>query len=198
VSVPGNEAKKKRSTPGAPGTGPADHWLLLIYRIPSEPTRLRAAVWRRLKSLGAVYLQNSVAALPASDGAERALRRLRREILEMEGFAVLLSGSALVGGQDVVAMFQDARDSEYEEILDKCRDFHAGLDKEYAANHFTYGELEENEVELAKLRNWFAKVQARDTFSAPKRSATREVLDACEEALEAYGARVYVEEDEGG
>jgi hypothetical protein len=42
-------------------------WLVLVYRIPSDPTRLRATVWRRLKSLGAVYLQNSAAALPASD-----------------------------------------------------------------------------------------------------------------------------------
>ncbi|MDQ1548465.1 MAG: hypothetical protein QOD27_123, partial [Microbacteriaceae bacterium] len=37
-------------------------WLVLIYKIPPEPTRLRAGAWRRLKSLGAIYLQNSVAA----------------------------------------------------------------------------------------------------------------------------------------
>ena len=133
-------------------------WLVLVYRIPSEPTRLRSAVWRKLKSLGAVYLQSSAAVLPASDGAERALRRLRQEIVDMNGTAVLLSSSALAGGQDVKALFQAARDSEYEEILDKCADFHAGLDKEYAANHFTYGELEENEVELVKLRSWLSKV----------------------------------------
>ena len=162
----------------------AEAWLLLVYRIPSDPTRLRAAVWRRLKSLGAVYLQNSAAALPASDSAERALRRLRREILEMDGSAMLLSCSALVGGQDIVALFQMARDSEYEEILDKCRDFHAGLEKEYVANHFTYGELEENEVELVKLRNWFAKVRARDVYTAPKRDAALLALEACETALE--------------
>ena len=95
-------------------------------------------------------------------------------------------------------MFQAARDSEYEEILDKCEDFHAGLDKEYAANHFTYGELEENEVELVKLRNWFGQVQARDVFSAPARAAAAEAIDKCEEALELYAARVYVEEDETG
>ena len=142
-------------------------WLLLVYRIPSDPTRLRATVWRRLKSLGAVYLQNSAAALPATDGAERALRRLRREILEMNGSAVLLSCSALAGEQDMVALFQAARDDEYDEILDKCRDFHAGLEKEYDANHFTFGELEENEVELVKLKNWYAKVAARDVFGAP-------------------------------
>lgn len=50
----------------------------------------------------------------------------RREILEMNGSAVLLSCWALVGEQDVVAMFQAARDSEYEEIPDNCRDFTQG------------------------------------------------------------------------
>jgi DNA-binding transcriptional regulator PaaX len=104
-------------------------WLLLVYRVPSEPTRLRAAVWRRLKSLGAVYLQNSAAVLPAGEGAERALRRLRHEIGEMQGTAMLLSCTPVVGGQDVAALFQAARDGEYEEILDKCADFHTGLER---------------------------------------------------------------------
>ncbi len=174
-----------------------DQWLLLIYRVPSEPSRLRAAVWRRLKSLGAVYVQNSVAALPSGDAAERALRRLRREILEMEGTAVLMSCSALVGGQDVLALFQAARDSEYEEILDKCVDFHAGLEKEYTAEHFTYGELEENEVELVKLNNWYGKVLARDVFGASTRASAHEALEGCAQALEAYAARVYLEEGDG-
>lgn len=186
------------STPPAPPVAPnPDQWLLLIYRVPSEPSRLRAAVWRRLKSLGAVYVQNSVAALPSGDAAERALRRLRREILEMEGTAVLMSCSALVGGQDVLALFQAARDSEYEEILDKCVDFHAGLEKEYAAEHFTYGELEENEVELVKLNNWYGKVLARDVFGASTRVSAHEALEGCAQALEAYAARVYLEEGDG-
>jgi len=173
-------------------------WLLLVYRVPSEPTRLRAAVWRRLKSLGAVYLQNSAAVLPAGEGAERALRRLRHEIGEMQGTAMLLSCTPVVGGQDVAALFQAARDGEYEEILDKCIDFHAGLEKEYAAAHFTFGELEENEVELVKLRNWYSKVQERDVFGAPKRQPALDALDGCEKALEAYAARVYLEEGDGG
>jgi DNA-binding transcriptional regulator PaaX len=62
-------------------------WLVLIYRVPPEPTRLRSTVWRRIKSLGAIYLQNSAAALPASAATERALRKLRREIIEMSGTA---------------------------------------------------------------------------------------------------------------
>ena len=139
-------------------TGEGSGWLLLIYRVPSEPTRLRAAVWRRLKSLGAIYLQNSAAALPASVTAERALRKLRSEILDMSGTAVLLSCAVLAGEQEVMAAFQAARDDEYEEIVDKCEDFLGQVRKEYVAEHFTYAELEENEVDLVKLRNWLAKV----------------------------------------
>ena len=172
-------------------------WLVLIYRIPSEPTRLRAGVWRRIKGLGAVYLQNSVAALPAGTAAERALRKLRRDILEMGGTAMLLNSTALAGQADILAVFQTARDDEYEEILDKCQDFHGQLEKEYTAGHFTYAELEENEEDLVKLRNWLAKITDRDVFGAPKRGETVEAVDACERALEEYAARVYAEEGDG-
>ena len=178
-------------------TGEGNGWLLLVYRVPSEPTRLRAAVWRRLKSLGAIYLQNSAAALPASIDAERALRKLRREILDMSGTAVLLSCSVLEGEQGVTAAFQAARNDEYEEIIDRCEDFLQQVKKEYTANHFTYAELEENEVDLVKLRNWFAKVRERDVFGAEGRQAAEKALDECEQSLEAYAARVYAEEAEG-
>ena len=180
---------------GVPAEGTS--WLVLIYRIPSEPTRLRATVWRRLKGLGAVYLQNSVAALPAGSASERALRKLRREILEMGGTAQLLASQALAGQQDIHAVFQAARDDEYEEIVDKCQDFHAQLQKEYDAGHYTYAELEENEEDLVKLRNWLAKITERDVFGAPRRAATLEAIASCEQALEEYAARVYAEEAEG-
>ncbi len=172
-------------------------WLVLVYRVPSEPTRLRAAVWRRLKGLGAICLQNSAAALPAGSSAERALRQLRRDILEMSGSAVLLSCQVLSGEREVPAQFQAARDDEYEEIVDRCRDFLADLAKEYVAEHFTYAELEENEVDLVKLRNWYTKVHQRGAFGAPGQAATVVALGECEQASEAYAARVYAEEDDG-
>jgi DNA-binding transcriptional regulator PaaX len=169
-------------------------WLLLIYRIPSEPTRLRAAVWRRLKGLGAIYLQNSAAALPASTANERALRKLHHDILQMSGTASLLSCSVLVGEQDVLAAFQTARDDEYEEIVDKCQDFFGQVAKEYTAEHFTFAELEENEEDLVKLRNWLAKVTDRDVFGAPGRVAALTAVAECERVLEEYAARVYAEQ----
>ncbi|MGH3168121.1 MAG: Chromate resistance protein ChrB [Trebonia sp.] len=174
----------------------ATGWLLLIYRVPPEPTRLRSTVWRRIKSLGAIYLQNSVAALPNTPAAERSLRKLRREILDMSGTAILLSAAVLAGDAEVRNSFQAARNDEYEEIVDKCQDFLQQLRKEYDENHFTYAELEENEVDLVKLRNWFAKVTERDAFGADGRAATERALEACEQSLEAYAARVYAEETE--
>jgi len=172
-------------------------WLLLVYRVPSEPTRLRATVWRRLKGLGAIYLQNSVAALPAGHAAERALRLLRREILDTTGTASLLACSAIAGETEIRAAFQAARDDEYAEIVDKCQDFLGGLRKEYRAEHFTYAELEENDEDLIKLRNWFAKIQARDLFGAPGQRECAEALQVCERELEIYARWVYAGETNG-
>ncbi len=195
---PAADEPGSQSGRNAAGSGPAPRgWLLLIYRIPSEPTRLRAAVWRRIKSLGAIYLQSSTAALPAGITAERAFRRLRSDILDMSGTAALLSCEVLAGEQEIRAAFQAARNDEYEEIIDKCGDFLAQVRKEYVAEHFTYAELEENEVDLVKLRNWLAKVRERDVFGAAGGAPTQAALVQCDEVLEAYAARVYAEEGEG-
>lgn len=166
-------------------------WLVLVYRVPSEPTRLRATVWRRLRTLGAVYLQNAVAIMPQTPAAERALRKLQFEIAEMGGTATLMLSRTLGPDTEIVEQFRSARDTEYDEILDKCRDFHAGLEKEYQAEHFTFGELEENDVELAKLTGWFEKVSARDSFGGSLREQTAQELARCRSALEAYATRVY-------
>jgi DNA-binding transcriptional regulator PaaX len=189
-----DHAETDAETNGGSGS---EGWLLLIYRIPPEPTRLRSTVWRRIKSLGAIYLQNSVAALPASPAAERSMRKLRREILDMSGTAVLLSCAVLAGEAEVRNAFQTARNDEYEEIVDKCQDFLQQVQKEYDESHFTYAELEENEVDLVKLRNWFAKVVERDAFGADGKAAAERALEACEQSLETYAARVYAEEAEG-
>lgn len=169
-------------------------WLLLVYRVPSEPTRLRAGVWRRLKGLGAIYVQNSAAAIPASPVAERALRTLRNEIGEMGGSAYVLDATVIAGEADLVAQFNAARNDEYDEIVDRCQDFLRQVRKEYDADHFTYAELEENDVDLVKLQGWYQKVRSRDVLGATGEREAVAALDRCEKALEEYAARVYAEE----
>jgi hypothetical protein len=52
-------------------------WVLLVYRLPREPSRHRVAVWRKLRDLGAHYLQDGVA-LP-----EDAVTREQLEWLQL-------------------------------------------------------------------------------------------------------------------
>lgn len=173
-------------------TEPAITWLLLAYRIPSEPSRLRSGVWRRLKALGAIYVQNSVAALPADPASERALRALRSEITQMDGgSAQLLTADAVAGGLDLVSAYNAARDDEYAEIVDRCRDFLAEIEKETANSHFTYGELEENDEDLAKLRGWYDKVLARDRLGAAGREPADQAIAHCVSALDGFAEAVY-------
>ncbi|MBO1418684.1 Chromate resistance protein ChrB [Streptomyces sp. FH025] len=172
-------------------------WLLLAYRVPSEPSRLRATVWRRLKALGAIYVQNSVAALPEDSTAERALRALRAEIGQLGGTAQLLRADALAGGADLVTAYNTARDEEYTEIVARCHDFLAEIERETAEEHFTYGELEENDEDLAKLRGWFDKVVARDRLGASGREATARALAECAKALDGFADAVYAADTDG-
>jgi hypothetical protein len=175
---------------------PADlRWLLLVYRVPREPTRLRAMVWRRLKAAGAVYLQSSVAALPDQPRHERVLRTLRREIIDMGGSAQVLRGEALAGATELVAIYNSARDEEYTEIVDKCHDFLTEIQTEIAAAHFTYAELEENDEDLAKLHGWFDKVADRDVLGASGHAQAETSLAKCATALEEFATRVYQSED---
>jgi tRNA threonylcarbamoyladenosine modification (KEOPS) complex Cgi121 subunit len=169
----------------------AIRWLVLVYRIPSEPSRLRAGVWRKLKGHGAIYLQSSAAALPASPASERAMRSLRNEIVQIGGTAQLLDATALVGERDIVAAFNAARDEEYAEILARCDDFLAEIDDETAKEHFTYAELEENDEDLTKLKGWLAKVVDRDALAASRRPSAQTALQRCEEALAGFAERVY-------
>ena len=114
-----------------------------------------------------------------------------REVREYEGTAYLMRGP-LVGDDEVlVEAFNTARDDEYSEIVDRCRDLHAELKKEREAKKFTFAELEENEEDLAKLEAWFGKVRARDRFGAPLVGDAERAIGACQQDLEDFARSVY-------
>jgi hypothetical protein len=172
-------------------------WLFLIYKLPAEPTRHRASVWRRLRAAGAVYLQNGTATLLADPSGERVMRGVTQEIREVGGTAYLVRGGLLGDDTGLVAAFNAARDAEYREILDRCCDLHAELEKERDSGKFTFAELEENEEDLAKLEAWFGKVRARDRFGAPLASEAEQAIASCRDDLEAFATSVYEAADHG-
>lgn len=121
---------------------------------------------------------------------------MRSEIDEMGGTGYLFECRALVGVSQLLEVFNAARDDEYEEIVDRCNDFLQQVAKEYTAEHFTYAELEENEVDLVKLKGWLDRIRTRDVFRARGLQHAADALEHCESALEDYAARVYAEEGE--
>jgi hypothetical protein len=168
-----------------------ERWLLLVYKVPAEPARIRAGVWRRLKALGAVYLQDGVAALPRSSAAERVLRALQNEVAGSGGVGYLMSCEVLAGRAEVCSAYNRARDEEYAEIGERCRGFEAEIERETATMHFSYAELEENDEDLSKLKSWLAKVQARDVLGAGEAARAVEAVARCEAALEGFARAVY-------
>ncbi len=173
-------------------------WLLLTYKVPPEPAARRMAVWRKLKGMGAVYLQNGVCLLPRTDDHVRRLKMLENDIAEANGESVILETVALDQAQQnkVIERFKADRDEAYVEFLDKCDDFEREVAKEIAASHYTYAELEENDVDLKKLRGWLARIEKLDFYGAARAEEARARLKGCEAVLDDYARRVFDAHDE--
>ena len=44
-----------------------NEWIVINYTLPREPSRVRVSLWRRLKKIGAVNIQQSMWILPLTD-----------------------------------------------------------------------------------------------------------------------------------
>lgn len=173
-------------------------WLLLTYKVPPEPATKRVALWRRLKGMGAVYLQNGVCLLPKTDDHVRRLKMIENDISGMGGEAVILETLALdrIQEEKVVGRFRADRDEQYREFLGRCADFEKEIAKEIAINKFTYAELEEEDTDLKKLQGWLEKIKKLDFYGAPLAEEATERLRACEALLDSYAQRVFDAHDE--
>src|SRR5829696_10060964 len=94
-------------------------WLLLLYKVPPEPTANRVSVWRKLKRLGAILLHDSVWVLPPSPRTIEELRWLAAEIRERGGEAMLWEASLGLDGTDeeLIRQFLAQVDGVYVDIL---------------------------------------------------------------------------------
>lgn len=93
-------------------------WLLLSYKVPRKPTANRVYVWRKLKKLGAISLQDAVWALPATAYTREHFRWLASEIDELGGETTLWESKLVDGdGNRLVAEFSAPVETAYHEIL---------------------------------------------------------------------------------
>ena len=168
-------------------------WTVLIYRLPSNDSRARVAVWRELRRSGALHVQQSVVAVPDTEGFAPDVERLRDVLSDVGGQVTVLRTEPLNAGDDrrLVEAWNQARDDEYRELAGECAKFLAEIDREIDNGKFTHAELDEEEAELDKLQRWDQRIRRRDVHSAPNGPAAASALRDAEAALARYAAAVF-------
>lgn len=173
-------------------------WAAIQYTLPREPSRARVSVWRKLKKIGAANMQQSLWLLPYSDDSFSLLNKVKNEVLQNGGESFVMTVNVDDDGQKIIVdQFNAARNEEYTEFLEQCTDFFKEIDKEISRKNFTFAEIEENEEELNKLKEWFGKISARDTFNASLGEKAHSTLDECARVLEVFCDKVYEFNEEG-
>lgn len=144
-------------------------WILLIYTLPSQPSRKRAYVWRELKRLGAVYLRDGVAILPRRPDLERRMAAIVQRIEEYEGTGDLVLSPEFKREreQDLIGRFQNERASEYRELYHACVRFLRDVLDEVSAEEFGFPDVDNLESELARLRRWGTRSTSAITSARP-------------------------------
>lgn len=168
-------------------------WLLMTASSAGAADSLRVAIWRKLRSLGALYLHQSVCVLPARPDVEREIRRLVDRVQANGGSARVMHIAFDDGNEEaqVVSELQAARDDEYGEVLERVPAFLDELRGERDRGRATYEEVEESEADLDRFRAWLAKIDRRDYFGAPRRAEAHSAVERCARALEAFESEAF-------
>jgi len=168
-------------------------WLLLVYRIKTGSSAQRTYVWRQLRQLGAIYLQQAVAVVPDRPELRAGLDQLADRIRRAGGEASLLetTSPSEAWEADLVARFDAARDAEYDEVVESVERFEDEIRRESRKRRFRFAELEESEADWEKLSRWFARLIERDFFGAAGRTAAEETLARGRGLLDEFTREVY-------
>ena len=165
-------------------------WLLVTASTSAGSGSLRVLVWRRLRGMGALYLQQSVCLLPDRRAVKADLEALTGRVEREGGSMRVLCITVSDPGQNA-ALIEDlnaARDEEYGEVLERLPSFFAEIAHETARDNATFEEVEESEADLNRFRDWLAKIEARDYFGAPLAAQVAQQMSAAQAALDEFEA----------
>jgi hypothetical protein len=151
-------------------------WLLCSYRLPREPTRLRLAVWRRLKRVGAVMLHDGLWVLPTDAKTREDFEWLAEEIEERGGSVMLWEARSLPGGQDsaVALRFRAEAEERYASIAHAATKLVPKGKRRGAAGQSAEKALQQ----LRGLERTLRLERRRDYFRAPGRRQAEETIRA--------------------
>lgn len=110
--------QKVRSKRGAEADVGAGPWLQLAYQLPSEPSRHRVFVWRKVKSLGALFVRDGVCIAPGLPFLRSSLAALAAEISGWGNWAELFELRVTSAQRSTyVDALNSLRRAEYDEVL---------------------------------------------------------------------------------
>jgi len=167
-------------------------WLIMLVKLPAEPSRHRVAVWRELRKVGALSLGQGTWAAPSVPAFTAGIARTTELVERAAGEIIFLhaTGASAGDGARLEALFTAAREDDWAEFLSDCGKYEAELDKEIRIRKFTLAELEEEEQSLERLRRWHRDVKGRDVFGAPNADEATARLQHCTRRFEDYAERV--------
>lgn len=174
----------------------ARQWLLLIYKVPRDPTRFRTYLWRQMRMLGALSLQQMVCVLPKTPDHESEMQRLVAKIEEFRGEAhVLTFTSPSKEWEDrIITRFNATVNEDYAEVAENEERFQDEIHRETRKEKFTFVELEDMEDDREKINREMARVQARDFFGAPGRSVAEAQMAETTKLFKEFSRKVYARE----
>jgi DNA-binding transcriptional regulator PaaX len=154
-------------------------WLILVYQLPREPSRYRVAVWRKLRTLGALYLQDGAVALPEDAVTREQLEWVQLRVREAGGEATLWEAqpTTLAEEKALVETFRSFREEAYRKIISEAE--RVRRKAEMGGGNKALGE------ELGKLEREFRAERRRDYFRSPLRKEAHSALKAAREAVRA-------------
>ncbi len=171
-------------------------WLLVSVSSAGAPASIRVLVWRRLRGLGAVYLQQSVCLLPDRPPVRDDVERLLARVFDEGGSGRLLQVRLTDPDQrlKLIADFRRASDAEYTDLLGRVPGLLAELDAERTRGRASLVEVEENEADLQRYRSWLTKIQARDYFHAPLGQTAEQAIERCAAELGRFEQEAFAAE----
>jgi hypothetical protein len=166
-------------------------WRILTYRLAAEESRHRVAIWRELRRVGAVSLQQATWAIPTGAGFDEGLDRAVELVKRADGLPLVFDVVPSEAAAALERLFLDEREAEWAEFLRECDKFETELAQEITKGKLTLAELDEEEQNLEGLRRWFRALRSRDLFGAASAEPAEQRLKECSEALEDFAERVY-------
>lgn len=160
------------------------NWVVFIYKVPSKPTKYRAYLWREIKRLGAIYLQDGVCILPDQDDVHLFIGSLAEKVIEFGGheYSFLSTTFSKEKNENLVNQFNSVRNEEYRELISWVQRIEEYFQDEEEWE-FSDSQVHKVRDEFKKLLRQFQIIEARDYFEAETGRQLRIMINQCRKRL---------------